>query len=678
MKQLNSPIKYVSLLALLFSLNTIFADTCEPTPTLKCYTRRSDSMHKPVLISGAPAAITRPSDNDELYTHFSAAPGVRFSFASNDIAQCLFGDDLIDECCKENRVIAIQGSAIARRNSKAWLADYFYLPRNFDGLISIEPQIRTFFCDLDLYVGLDNFACGLYARVHGPVVHSRWDLKFCERSSTDGVPLYHQNGYFSPAMYEGTKLLQTFTSYMQGGTPDASDNNPTFQADTLVNNRDVVFTPLKYAKMSQCSRSETGFADLRFELGWNFWQSDCYHVGLNIQGAAPTGKKKRACFLFDSMIGNGNHWEVGGGLTAHYVAWTSEDQKKSVSLHFDANLTHMFENTQKRTFDLRNKPNSAYMLAARFGENPADSDQIVSSTVTAALNASPPVDTVTVQTKQFALEYQPIANLSTINVKVSVPVHADVSLMLNYRCGQTSWDWGYNFWARSCENLSCAKACTDGSILDPAQKNSWGLKGDARMFGYSNPDGMGSAPLVNYAVIPLSATQSSADIRQGSNQIALANVVNRADAVSAGILIPNATTVDNEIDNNSNIDNREFAYQGPAATAAGAFNNPTAAAAATSSNFVQTSNGPVLLNQNNLSYARAKSSSHTFFSSMSYEWNGECWSPYIGFGKAVEWGTTDDCTSSSSSEKSKDSLCGPCRSCAVSQWSIWIKGGVSF
>jgi hypothetical protein len=90
------------------------------------------------------------------------------SFNADDIAQGLFGHDLI---CNNNagNIIKVQGSALATRDPKAWLADYFYLSCTYDGTFSIKPLIQNVVVDLDFYLGLNDIAEGMYFRLYGPI-----------------------------------------------------------------------------------------------------------------------------------------------------------------------------------------------------------------------------------------------------------------------------------------------------------------------------------------------------------------------------------------------------------------------------------------------------------------------------------------------------------------------------
>ena len=667
----------------LCSMFPAHADEClaPDTPTVKCFLRRSDSRHK-YMQTIASTDTAHIESAKSLHGRLQINVGYRSSFREKDIAECFFGGHLIkDECCGE-RAIKIQGSGIENRDPKAWLADYFYLPRNYDGSFVVDPKIKTFFADIDLYFGLEAITCGLYFRLHGPVVHSQWNLNFRDNDDFDKIkPLDHPHGYFSPGLYEGNLLVQTFADYAKGGVPqistqpaaiDPNPSPPTGSGNTTgILNSNLIFQPLKYAKITSCSQKETGFADLRAELGCNFWQSDCHHVGLNLQLAAPTGKKKEPCFLFDAMIGNGNHWEVGGGLTAHYTLWSSVDNERYMSFHLDANITHMFKECIKRTFDLRNKPNSAYMLAIKFEDNtqedpPNDQVSNVAADVVSPTNPN-------LITKQFAGEYAPVANLSTVNVDVSIGAQADIVAMLNYTCGGVSFDIGYNFWGRSCEKIDCPKECKDGSLCDASQANTWGLKGDARMFGYESLLVNENEELnVNVISTPLSATQSGATTLSGLNQVPPSDVATDSSP--------------NDADFNKNIDTPTPAYHNPAATggfpADGVLKTVPERIIFAVGPQINTSLTPVFLQCSDIDFTRTRGISHTVFANLSYTRDCECLAPYWGIGIAAEFAQNkrhcDDDLSEVTKKSDNSSTCGPCVDCAVSQWSVWLVGGVAF
>ena len=409
------------------------------SPTFVIRSQSSDNARK---VSGE-VSFTH-LEREDLYWTFAITPGYMQSFRPGRIAHTLFGNSLVSTntgygCCNNNNncgnTILIQGSQYnGVRDPHAWLADYFYLAPDYNGSFSVSPQISNFLLDFDLYVGLDQYFCGGYFRLYAPFVHTKWNLNFCELAAPT-VQGYTE-GYFSSApnpeggySVPNDQLVTSFGAYANGSIPTILDtNNNLIKAD-----------PLQYAQISLCSRSKNGLADLRAELGWNFWESECSHFGLNLQAAAPTGTRRLAQYLFDPVIGNGQHWEFGGGVTGHWQFWENDNDTRHLGVYLDANITHLFKAYEQRTFDLLGKPNSRYMLAAKMAPNTAGLAGLNGGGIAA--------------NSQFANEYNPVANLTTFDIKVSAAVQADVALWLNYTSCGWSWDLGYNFFGRSKEKF---------------------------------------------------------------------------------------------------------------------------------------------------------------------------------------------------------------------------------
>jgi len=676
--------------------------------TTKCFTRRSDSRHKPLQLVGD-YRYTHKMDAEDYYGLLSITPAYYASFKPERIANCLFGGCFVDDGCCRDRAIKVQGSAVEGRHSRAWLADYFYLPRNYDGQFVVKPMIKTFTVNFDFFLGLDPWVRNAYVRLYGPFSHTRWDMNFCDTNKTDGAPMDHSCGYFTPEAYYGGYLNDTFRDYIGGGLKyDGSGG--------------VKFKALKYAKITPCSLKDTGFADLRAELGYNFLNCDCARLGVNLQCAFPTGDKKDPAYLFSPMVGNNNHWELGAGFGGHWRMWESEEGDRSWWLIFDANVTHLFKNRQCRTFDLDCKPNSAYMLAAKFGDNPVVTpnlgagDSLTDAQIgyRSASNAEPIAQNLVstpAPNKKFAYEYSPVANLTTMNVDVSIAAQADIVVMLNYRHRDFTWDFGYNFWGRSCEKIDCPNSrCNGGTLCDTANINTWALKGDARMFGFqgiSSGDQPADVPAVT--AIPLSATQSSATIYHGTNQLLPEQLVENNDMTVAA----NKATGK---DINPNVDSAEYAFIASPTDVAGnvgplslscytdAMTNPVKTDGGRftptgdgnyltldpATDQIKTSSVPAFLSCSDVNLTRTRGLSHTLFTNLAWQFD-VCgsWTPYFGFGAAFEMAKSScsNCCDSSMCCMSccdnrctpgTNSCCNSCIDCGVSQWSVWAKGGIAF
>jgi len=623
-------------------------DVCGvPCRTIKYYPIRPQGRSKDRQLVGT-ARYTHLDDNETLKFVLSASTGYNRSFKPREILEYLFGPDITtditarNKCCT-TRTIHIQGSKISSgRDPNAWLGDYFYLPRDFDGTVTFCPRISNFIMDFDLYVYLNSCMKGWYFRAYCPIVNAQWDLNMCESASlnaegpeADGA---YPTGYFTTLELPKANLVPSFTQYAAGCIPtgEAADTNDDYL---------VTFNPLRMARMTPFVCRETSFADLRFELGWNLLECNDHHIGLNMQAAAPSGKRRCPTVMFSPIIGNGRHWEFGSGLTAHYVFYKNTDETCQLAAHLDVNVTHIFRNREMRTFELRGKPNSAYMLAARYRQNDG-------TPPFAQLYAQGQGETCgNLPTHIFDLEYAPVANLTTLNVRVGSDLHADIVGMISLYTPRFTWDIGYNFWVRSPETIDLYDQLTDcntkvTAACNPGRRdNMWALKGDTRMFGYWETDGTPQA---------LSATESKADIHNGTNQVPL--------------------DFNEQEDINKNIDHPQSANicsgdPGPAAI--DLLNQP----AGDPNAVIKTSYQPVFISYEQLDLVGTRQMSHKIFTHLSFVCDRGTWKPYIGVGGFVELGRNKDCRSCYN-DCPYNMLSRV--DCALSQWGILFKTGIAF
>ena len=539
-------------------------------------------------------------------------------------------------CCNKNNktTINISGSQVTDRGQCDWLADYFGLPLDFESCVQFTPRVENVIVDFQFYSGI-NCCKGLYFRFDLPVVYTRWNLNMCEtikETGTADAPA----GYYSsstigtdyPPGIHRNSLVSDFTSFASGCG--------------VINDENLTFDPLCYARMTTYARSEARFAEIAAVVGWNFWCEDCSHFGFNVRAAAPAGNRPDARYLFEPIVGNGKHWEVGAGMSSHYT-WQTECNNQCWGVYLDANFTHLFSTKQCRTFDLRCKPMSRYMLAAKMG-TPVEN-------LNAGSGGPVPV-------AQYKDVLTPVANLTTFAVDVDSDIQADIAIKVQHTRCKWGFDLGYNFWTRSCENIRfrCDCGC-------PFEENTWVLKGDAFVYGYTSAP-TGANPTA------LSASQSKATICSGTNT-------------------PNATS--DAWYANVSVDFPETAYRGDSALAT-AYNR--------SYHAVYTSYNPVFLSLCDIDCenARTRGLSHKIFGSVDYacdEYNCNCTSitGFLGIGFEAEFGHNscdDGCAqccypcgiaNSLNSCTSCDRCCNDeccCQYIALSQWGIWIKGGIAF
>lgn len=620
-------------------------------------------------------------DMSSIYGTFAVTPEYTQSFNGRQIARSLFGNAIANNntpniipsngctssCNNDYATFRVSGSQATNRQAEDLLADYFGLPLDYQSTIYVRPFIKNFLVDFDFFLGLDEWLCGLWFRVHAPVVWANWKLRLCEIPSVTPA-LGYPAGYFAPAAVPVNQLNTSFMSYLTGNVP--------------VLNGNVQFEPLQNAMMckeintgcggnsaTSCNKSNetTRLSDIRFALGWNFWQDEDYHVGLGILAAIPTGNRVNDKLIFQPMVGNGHHWELGGKFTSHYTFWRSCDYERSAGLFFDLDITHLFATRQFRVFDLCGRgDNSKYMLTEQMTSPVVDNlkGNTLASTVAAGPIFVPPANGYVNSEYQFNNIFTPVANIAAQDVNVSQDIQLDFTAMFNYtHCG-FCWDVGYNFWLTSCEKI---EQCSN-----LFQSNIYALKGDAYVIGFDSENQIGGL----YQPVNLGATENNATICSGTNYPLTANPT------------PLAQT-------NYYIDTAQYAYGD--STNGTATNtlvySPTAPISV--GNQTETSIQSIFLTNNDLDKAgaRAKGMSNKLFTHLSYTWEHlDCYIPYFGVGGKAEWARDNKlCSSTSCSNSSgckiptntnsfpcSEDCNDNCKITNISEWGIWIKGGVSF
>jgi len=547
-----------------------------------------------------------------MYSSFSVTPEIIKSLRPERITQCLFGDDTVE--CKS--MLTISGSRTTDRVPKRdWLADYFGLPTDFKSSVHFRPRVNNFLIDFNFFAGFSTQLSGLYFRIHAPLVRSVWNLNLSEQILRgDQGSNGYSPGYFNDTGIVRDDLLNNFTEFISGEKTPQGDN--------------FIFQKLIFAKMDPCSRSITRVSDIQAALGVNPWQAEWYHVGLNLRLAIPTGNRPEGEFLFEPIVGNGHHWELGIGLSTHIKVWNNEKTSEDLSLFLDANFVHLLKTKQKRSFDLKENPNSRYMLAQKLGRPVVDS-------LTGQVNG-----TLVPPNVQFKNEVTPLANLTTFDVDVSVTIQADLAFLFAYTKDRSTFSFGYGLWKQSCENVAIKK-------LKQFKENTWALKGDAHTTGFINQAGI----LPIGTAVALSATENKATINAGKN-------------------FPKKGTDQEEqiqeAQTNPNIDNKAAAFAGN--------NQPlgTSPDETSQENQINTSIQPQFIGHCDIDInsARTRSTAQKIFGHVNRQWHGPHLTSFVGFGAEIDFGRHSGPTPEAFEEE--------CINCALSYWGVWLKGGFSF
>jgi len=565
-----------------------------------------------------------------------------------------------DECISNNlfsgQTLKFAGSNIKTdRSPDELIADYFGLSQNFRGSLTFNPRIINYVAEVDVFWDMSGWLCdGFWLRLHAPVVHTKWDLNSCQKDNENvdpfcsafiGSPLFCASGtdcYMGAGNGPATNILQALGGAYSFG---------------------AIASPLCSGKISGCSHSKTALADIDILFGLDIRRTACSHFGAFIMGVAPTGNRPRTEYLFSPIVGNGHHWEVGGGLTGHVLFW--EYDSSDFGVYFEGNVTHMFKDTQCRLFDLcPNGAFSRYMLLTEFESNgTTPTGRFISATC-----------------------------FTNREVTVSRAIKGDASIKFALRGCNWVLDLGWNIYGHTPEKVTLKNIC----CTEPTGR--YAIKGDSDLSGlpyaFDIPTGDVAIPII---------TPDSAPIRRSVSCATMFGLLDDCGVDNnGGISCPGSDVTEEQF-----IDAENFAGSplyiscGTSLTSQSTlsliFNDPI------TSILLQSTN-PVLLADCNLnlrSGASPSSFTNKLFGHLNYDWDGCGVNPYIGVGGEVEFAKcncsscTNGCTLCTTGIQSGATQnCGVVNtgSCSTScntvtanghranlnQWGVWFKTGIIF
>ncbi len=329
------------------------------------------------------------------------------SFKPDRLSNSLFASD----------TLKFSGSQVANRKANELLADNFGLSRTFQGEVSFSPYISNHIIDFGYYINLDTCCDNLYLRLHAPLVYTTWDLGACESEPRETSPEFEPCYMSKDSVPSAITLCQALSGQFLFGDMQ---------------------TPWSAGRFNFNQMNKFGLADIDVILGYNWLIDPCYHLGFYAQLVLPTGNKKESLYVFDPVVGNGGHLEVGFGFSAHATLWSQCDH--IIAVFSEGNLTHMFNRTQNRLFDfLKNGSFSRYLLLKEYtntGSKPIYNGNLISAT-----------------------------NFTNQKVEVKINAKCDLSFKLSYMHREFSLDAGYNFYGQSGEQIkNICDPCTDNKL----------------------------------------------------------------------------------------------------------------------------------------------------------------------------------------------------------------------
>ncbi len=374
------------------------------------------------------------------YGALYVTPEYQHSFRPNRLAEYFWGMDSL----------VISGSQVPNRTANLdILADYFGLSPSFESTVNMSPKIRTALIDFDVYLGYQDF----YIRAHVPYVWTRWTYDLNEVIAPTSAVAYPAT-YMAPGAV--TPPANSFTRAIQG--------NLTWGQVTQ---------GLKYGLIDS-PPTLSGFAEAQIAIGWNFINTPLGHAGLNLRGSIPGGTRSKAVYMFEPIIGNGHHAELGVGFTSHALLW-EKDGNQEITIFCDINMTHLFGSRQTRSFDLINPADPDNLEYQGFGTR---------YILAKIFNGGVYTNTLT-----------PVIDITTLECDVSVAIQVDAVIMASYEyCGYVV-DLGYNGWFRSREMISNRDAIPSNTYalkgiqpVSPAPAGTLATQSTATIFGNEYTD----------------------------------------------------------------------------------------------------------------------------------------------------------------------------------------------
>lgn len=273
--------------------------------------------------------------------------------------------------------------------------------------IHLDPEHTAWGVRIDYDQDLSKLLKGLYLKVSLPIVSVENDLGLSV-NSTDA------------------NLKADLQSFFQGqftGRPDATPST----------NAQAKLTKAKIAG----DQDETGVADIDVTIGYKFLNKENYFAAIALAFTIPTGNDAEGEFLFEPIVGNGQHFGLGGDLMAQARVWGDMDHNLKINLWMK--YRYLFESDETRTLGIKGRNWGQYTLLV-----PA--------------NAAGPAVTLV-----------PAANVTTVNVEVTPGSQFDGILALAYNNGGFCFDLGYNMYFREEESVKLDQSFTAGAFAIAAR-----------------------------------------------------------------------------------------------------------------------------------------------------------------------------------------------------------------
>lgn len=501
--------------------------------------------------------------------------GYRYNETFNgkkNIAPCLFGTDKLAFIGSQ-----VETTTPTSDNALVLQAEDFGLAPGFKGSMTFDPRIRNNIIDLTARWQLGclwNCLDGFYVGVNGSLVQTSWNLR--PTCMQEWVPcnLCPQSNNTMPRCFISSKEEGAFGSIQEAlsGTKSIGDMKGPWQFGRFVFDE---------------AQTAVALANLDLVLGYNIFDCPDYHLGVFLRTSAPTGNQPKAETFFEPIVGNGHHWELGGGLDAHWDFWHCDDQYMKVYLV--GSINHLFNDRQWRTFDFKDCCMSRYTMLKEFDQN---------GRYVRLINGT-----------EFTVR----------KVDSSFAVQGDAALGLIYHLCGWAFGIGYNIYGRSAEKIS--RCLSDNSKCEMCDEGRCDLEN--RRFGKKGLNGVCLfSPDNRFPDWRLSATDSTSCISKRKTAASVDNPLAINDWFGTDFETWNGLT------------DSAVLESGSEATVDGV------------KSIIQK---PVLVTTKDLDFKGVPQQiTHKIFGHVDYQWEDYECQPYLGFGWEAEFAQTGDCSCAAS------------------------------
>jgi hypothetical protein len=554
---------------------------CKPTyiPQNRFLSHRPEYLPKPFIKNGL------QGDMFALYKY-------QQSFDDESLASCLLG----------KQKLVFQGSTYPNRSADAFLADQIGLPSNFSGSLQVTPSIHNKLIDIGWFLRSNRFP-QWHIELYTPVQITTWHLLAHEN---DDVPLSALEKSYPPGYFDITSTPVPHTTIkdaLKGELPWGLN----------------IF-PWSFGRWRFEPQTAAALANLEGRLAYDLIISDTGHLGAYALVQAPTGNGVYGHYFFAPVCGNGKHWKMGGGVTAHYDLLRSDSYE--LLLYFEANAGHLFMHEQLRSFDFTTKDCCLSRLLLL---------KVLDNSATSLIEES--------QGNLFSTRY----------ANVTIACEGEAKLEVAYKQNGFKLAAGYNLYGRSKEEIVIQPDITCGFLNYLPPNEQVGFAGCSGVVAYMYPTALenGIEVITSTASYPylLTSTQNSVSCSQCGMVDNPQQLYQPATQEQPGLIGINYTY---------NL-NGETADTIPAGTpvtqvvpyAAYTSNPPTTFASDDVTQLDAAGGGmPALL-------------SHTLFATLTYTFEKHSHTPMLMIGGEGEFRQKGFC-------------------CTLSQWGLWCGGGCSF